>query len=165
MRHIWAPWRMTYIEGRDNEEGCLFCNRLKEDDGQDNLILHRGSHAFVILNRYPYNNGHMMVVPFAHEASIDDLASETLNEMMALSSESVSVLRKTYGAEAFNLGINIGEDAGAGIADHVHIHVLPRWSGDTSFTAATAETRVIPEALEVTYDRLRQGWKEIKQEG
>jgi ATP adenylyltransferase len=155
---------MAYIEGRDNEEGCLFCNRLKEDDGPGNLILRRASHSFVILNRYPYNNGHMMVVPFTHKSSIDELDSEALSEMMTLSSDSISVLRVAYGAEAFNLGINIGEAAGAGIAEHVHVHVLPRWSGDTSFTATTAETRVIPEALEVTYQRLRQVWDELKQQ-
>jgi ATP adenylyltransferase len=156
---------MAYIEGRDNEEGCLFCNRLAQDDGPENLILHRGSHAFVILNRYPYNNGHMMVVPFEHRPSIDDLDSTTLVELMSLSSDSISVLRKAYGAEAFNLGINIGEAAGAGVAEHVHIHVLPRWAGDTSFAATTAETRVIPEALQVTYARLHQAWVEIAQQG
>lgn len=165
MRHIWAPWRMAYIEGRESEEGCLFCDCLAQEDGSENLILHRGSHAFVILNRFPYNNGHMMVVPNEHQPSVDSLDADTLSELMELSSLSVTVLRKAYGAEDFNLGINIGPASGAGIAGHVHMHVLPRWVGDTSFTATTAETRVIPEALEVTYDRLHKEWRAITDEG
>jgi ATP adenylyltransferase len=112
-----------------------------------------------MLNLYPYSNGHMMVVPFAHQPSLDDLDDATQAELIKLTSRSISMLRQAYGAEAFNVGINIGEPAGAGVPDHVHVHVVPRWSGDTNFMATTAETRVIPEALERTYERLRAAWR------
>ena len=130
-----------------------------DPDGPDNLILHRGDYAFVILNRYPYTNGHMMVVPFAHQPSLDTLDEKTLSELMQLVSQALAVLREAYGAESFNVGANIGTAAGAGIADHVHMHVLPRWMGDTSFMTTTGEARVIPEALEHTYARLQTIWK------
>jgi ATP adenylyltransferase len=158
MDRIWAPWRMDYIENRGERPGCLFCDRLAQEDGVGNLILHRGGRAFVMLNRYPYSSGHMMVVPIAHRPSIEDLDDDSMRELMQLSSRAVSLLRKAYGAQAFNLGINIGAPAGAGVVDHVHIHVLPRWSGDTNFMVTTAETRVIPEALADTYLRLRSLW-------
>lgn len=128
-------------------------------DGLDNLILHRGPQAFVILNRFPYNNGHMMVVPHRHLASLEDLEPSEQAELMALSGQAIQVLRRVYGADSFNLGINLGESAGAGILNHVHMHILPRWAGDTSFMATTAETRVIPESLESTYERLRPAWE------
>ncbi len=161
MRRIWAPWRMAYIEGTSDASECLFCTKLAEQDGPDNLILHRAERAFVILNRYPYNNGHMMAVPNVHCSSLDELDRETLNELMQLATLALSVLREVYQAESFNLGVNIGLAAGAGVADHVHIHVLPRWPGDTSFMATTAETRVIPESLGETYARLRPVWDEL----
>lgn len=161
MKHIWAPWRMTYIKGDVKEDGCLFCNRLAQDDGAENLILHRSQNAFVILNRYPYTNGHMMVVPFVHEPTIEHLEEQTLKEMMTLTNLAISALRKIYHAQSFNIGINIGEVAGAGVVEHVHIHVVPRWSGDTNFMSITAETRVIPEALEETYEKLRSAWCEL----
>jgi len=149
---------MDYIENRGESPGCLFCDRLAQAGGVGNLILHRGGQAFVILNRYPYTSGHMMVVPIAHRPSIEDLDDDSLRELMQFSSKAVSVLRKAYGALAFNLGINIGAPAGAGVVDHVHMHVVPRWSGDTNFMVTTAETRVIPEALADTYLRLRSLW-------
>jgi ATP adenylyltransferase len=154
---------MPYIEGDRSGAPCLFCEMLARPDGPDNLILHRGSRAFVILNRFPYNNGHMMVVPNAHRASLEDLEAPDQAELMALSGQAITVLRRAYGADSFNLGINIGESAGAGIIDHVHMHVLPRWAGDTSFMATTAETRVIPESLDVTFQRLRPIWEETAQ--
>lgn len=160
MERIWAPWRMDYIKSQGDIPGCLFCDRLSQADGVGNLILHRGDQAFVILNRYPYTSGHMLVVPFAHLPSIEDLDGASLQEVMQLSSRAISVLRAAYGAQAFNLGINIGESAGAGVADHVHMHILPRWAGDTNFMVTTAETRVLPEALEDTYQRLRALWGE-----
>lgn len=159
MKRLWSPWRMPYIEGRNHEVGCILCNRQAEEDGLENLILHRGDHAYVMLNLYPYSNGHMMVVPFAHQPSLDDLDDATQAELIKLTSRAISMLRQAYGAEAFNVGINIGEPAGAGVPDHVHVHVVPRWSGDTNFMATTAETRVIPEALEQTYERLRAAWR------
>jgi ATP adenylyltransferase len=114
--------------------------------------------AYVVLNRYPYTNGHLMVVPYAHQASIEDLEDAILLEVMNLSSQALTVLRATYGAAAFNLGLNIGKAAGAGVVNHVHMHVLPRWAGDTNFMATTAETRVIPEDLEETFARLKTHW-------
>lgn len=155
MDRIWAPWRMAYIEAHSGSSECLFCELPGSDD---NLILHRGVEAYVVLNRYPYSNGHLMVVPYAHQASIEDLDDSTLLEVMTLSSQAISVLRATYGAEAFNLGVNIGKAAGAGVVHHVHMHVLPRWAGDTNFMATTAGTRVIPEDLEETLARLVSHW-------
>lgn len=161
MQYLWAPWRMAYIEGSTEQDGCIFCGRLAESDGPENLILHRAEHTFIILNRYPYTNGHMMIVPFDHRASLEELEPETQAELMRLTAQAVSLLRRVYAAEAFNIGINIGEAAGAGVADHVHVHVVPRWLGDTNFMATTAKTRVLPEALEVTYQRLRDGWASL----
>jgi ATP adenylyltransferase len=152
---------MTYIEERNSHPGCLFCLRLAEADGPENLILHRGPRAFVILNRYPYTNGHLMVVPNDHRPSLEDLDSATLTELIELSTHSLRALRKAYGAEAFNLGANIGAAAGAGVVDHVHLHVVPRWSGDTNFMATIAEARVIPEDLPTTYRRLAEAWNAI----
>jgi ATP adenylyltransferase len=163
MKHIWSPWRMEYVEKNDEHGGCLFCDQLTQPDGLDNLILHRGEHVFVILNRYPYTNGHMMVVPKAHLASFDALEEKTLCELILLVSEALSVLREAYGAKFFNVGANIGTPAGAGIADHVHMHVLPRWMGDTSFMTTTGDARIIPEALEDSYARLQAIWKKRKQ--
>ena len=158
MKHLWAPWRMEYIQEGSHEDGCLFCSLLTQEDGPDNLILHRGDNAFVVLNRYPYTNGHMMVVPYSHKSSLDGLDEKTLFEIISLASEALGVLREAYHADGFNLGSNIGEAAGAGVKEHVHLHVLPRWIGDTNFMATTAETRVLPEELEVTYQTLVDLW-------
>jgi len=161
MKHLWSPWRMTYIERAADETGCIFCSALAQPDGPENLILHRGSLAFIILNRYPYTNGHLMVVPYAHRPSLEDLDGPAQAELMSLSARSLGLLRRVYGAEAFNLGINIGLPAGAGVADHVHLHVVPRWSGDTNFMTTTAGTRVVPSLPETTYARLLQGWQAL----
>ncbi len=159
MKHLWSPWRMAYVEQPHQEAGCLFCNRLAQADGKENLILHRGRHAFVILNRFPYTTGHMMIVPFAHQALLEALDEATRSELMALTAGAIAVLRRAYGAQAFNVGANIGEAAGAGVVDHVHFHVLPRWPGDTNFMTTTADTRVIPASLEDVYNRLRPLWQ------
>jgi ATP adenylyltransferase len=152
---------MAYIKGDTEEPGCLFCNRLAQRDDLENLILYRGQRAFVILNRYPYTNGHMMVVPNAHKPSIEDLDEETLAELIHLTNQALGVLRQTYNAQNFNIGINIGEASGAGITDHVHLHIVPRWSGDTSFMSTLAETRVLPESLQETFERLHSAWSEL----
>lgn len=152
---------MPYIESQASDPGCLFCRRLAEADGPVNLILARAPLAFAILNRYPYTNGHMMVLPYDHVPSIDQLTPEVQAAVMQLSSQAVTILRLVYGAESFNLGVNIGAAAGAGVADHVHVHIVPRWPGDTNFMATTGETRVIPEALERTYERLHAGWLQL----
>jgi ATP adenylyltransferase len=158
MKRIWAPWRMAYIKGDMEETGCLFCNRLTQRNDTENLILYRGQRAFVILNRFPYTNGHMMVVPNAHQQSIEDLDDQTLAELIQLTNQALGVLRQTYDAQNFNIGINIGEASGAGVTDHVHVHVVPRWSGDTSFMSTVAETRVLPEALEETFEKMQSAW-------
>jgi ATP adenylyltransferase len=153
---------MTYIEEESPRSGCLFCQQIDPENDQDDFVLHRGEHSFVMLNRYPYTNGHMMIVPFKHVASIEELDQECLTELMVLTNSAIKSLRMVYGAENFNLGVNIGEAAGAGIVDHVHLHLLPRWSGDTNFMATTSQTRVIPEALQITYDRLLAAWNELE---
>lgn len=149
---------MKYIQNHD-EEGCVFCNVQAQPDSPENLIVFRGRRAFVILNRYPYTSGHLMVVPTDHQPSFEDLSAETRAEVMELITECIQVLRMVYKPEAFNVGANIGSVAGAGIAGHVHMHVVPRWGGDTSFMSSIAETRVLPESLEETWRRVRKGWK------
>jgi ATP adenylyltransferase len=153
---------MEYIEGDSSEAGCLFCSCLALPDGLQNLILRRTPRAFVMLNRYPYTNGHVMVVPVAHQPSVDLLDEATQLDLMRLVSQAIRVLRRTYGADSFNLGANVGRAAGAGIEEHVHLHVLPRWAGDTNFMATTADTRVIPESLETTYQRMLHTWQELE---
>ncbi len=164
MEHLYSPWRMSYIEGDREEEGCIFCNRLAEKDDSKALILHRGEKTFAILNRYPYNNGHILIVPYQHVSSLEDLETGVLNAMMQDITKAIKVLRRVYNAENFNVGINIGAAAGAGIAEHIHIHILPRWPGDTNFLTVTAATRVLPEALERTYARIKHGWDTIDSE-
>lgn len=149
---------MAYIENTQPEEGCIFCSRPLQPDGPQNLIVARGQRAYVILNLFPYTSGHLMVVPFDHKPSLELLDAVTRAEMMELLSHAVEVLRLVYRPQGFNLGANIGELAGAGIADHVHLHVVPRWGGDTNFMTTLGETRVIPENLEETYRRVREGW-------
>ncbi len=151
---------MAYVENTQAEDGCVFCNRPKQPDNSQNLIVARGQRAYVILNLFPYTSGHLMIVPFAHQSSLELLDAVTRAEMMELMTHAVEVLRFVYHPQGFNLGANIGELAGAGIADHVHLHVVPRWGGDTNFMTTLGETRVIPENLEETYRRVRAGWEQ-----
>ncbi len=150
---------MEYIENHGKEGGCIFCSALERTDGPENLIVHRGQVAFVILNLYPYTSGHLMVVPNLHKATLEELNPEIRSEMMELTSLSMTVLRKVYRPQAFNLGANIGEAAGAGVKEHVHLHIVPRWMGDTNFMSTLGETRVLPELLQDTYQRIRIGFK------
>ncbi len=158
MNHIWSPWRMEYIENHGKEDGCVFCKAAEAADSAENLIVYRGALAFVILNRYPYTSGHVMVVPFEHKPNLEQLDTATRGEMIELTSRATSVLRTVYNTQAFNVGLNIGEAAGAGVKEHVHIHVVPRWSGDTNFMSSLAETRVLPELLQDTWIRIRAGF-------
>ena len=151
---------MEYIENSNREDGCIFCNLQEKEDGAENLIAFRGQYAYVILNRYPYTSGHLMVIPFLHKPGLEELDSEIRAEMMELTARCMTVLRSIYNPQAFNMGANIGEAAGAGIKEHVHIHIVPRWAGDTNFMSAVGETRVLPEALEDTYERIRKGFQE-----
>lgn len=159
MDYLWSPWRMTYIENADKEEGCVFCNAQAKEDGPGNLIVFRGKLAYVILNRFPYTSGHVMVVPFNHQPTLEDLDGPTRAEMMELTARAMAVLRKVYNPQAFNMGANIGEAAGAGVKEHVHIHVVPRWRGDTNFMSALANTRVLPESLEDTWRRVKEAFQ------
>lgn len=151
---------MSYIQKHKDESGCVFCEAQDAPDGPENLILFRGQRAFVILNRYPYTSGHLMVVPYQHVASLDGLDAETRGELLELANAIMNMLGEEYLAQGFNVGINIGAAAGAGITEHVHLHVVPRWSGDTNFMSSLGETRVLPETLEETYLRLKQAWKQ-----
>jgi len=146
---------MTYLEKHDSSEGCIFCSALSRPDGPENLIVLRGHRAFVILNLYPYTSGHLMVAPFDHAAGLEELDEAARAEMMELATRCMAVLRELYHPQGFNMGINIGEAAGAGVVGHVHVHIVPRWVGDTNFMSATASTRVLPELLEDTYQRVR----------
>jgi ATP adenylyltransferase len=150
---------MEYIES-NKEDGCIFCNAQEQEDSAENLIAFRGARAYVILNRYPYTSGHLMVVPFDHKPTLEELDSQTRAEMMELTARCMIVLRRVYHPQAFNMGANIGEAAGAGVKAHVHLHVVPRWAGDTNFMSILGETRVLPETLETTYQRVRNGFLE-----
>ena len=153
---------MAYLHGEapsgGSAAGCIFCELPAQQRDAENLIVHRGQLAFVILNRYPYNNGHLMVVPYQHVATLEALAAPTLAEIMLLAKQALTALRGMYAPQAFNLGINIGTAAGAGIADHVHMHVVPRWAGDSNFMTTVADTRVIPEDLRDTYRSAVAHW-------
>jgi ATP adenylyltransferase len=151
---------MEYIENSTKPDGCIFCNAQEKEDSAENLIAYRGERAYVILNRYPYTSGHLMVAPFDHQPNLEALDAQTRAEIMELTARCMSVLRKIYHPEAFNMGANIGEAAGAGVKHHVHIHVVPRWAGDTNFMSAVGGTRVLPEALDRTYDRVKTGFSE-----
>src|SRR5215218_6845974 len=146
---------MRYVAGADHEEGCIFCNRLAEADDVQSLILYRGPLTFVIMNLYPYNTGHLMIVPNAHVASPEDADPEVMREMTALRGPGLRALRRALSPDGFNLGLNVGAPAGAGVADHLHEHVVPRWQGDANFMPILASTMVMPELIPVTYAKLR----------
>ncbi len=159
MNYIWSPWRMEYIQNNKPEDACVFCIALQQPDCLENLIVWRGEHAFVILNRFPYTSGHLMIVPYTHRSSLELLDASTRSEIMELASKAIQVLQQVYGPEGYNLGINIGKVAGAGVAGHVHLHVVPRWGGDTNFMSSLGDTRVLPETLEDTYQRVKDAWE------
>jgi ATP adenylyltransferase len=152
---------MKFVQFQDTNTKCVFCRVQTQTSDAENLIVYRGRKAFVILNRYPYTSGHLMVVANAHQPSIEDLDVETRSEMMELATSSMRVIRTVYQPDAFNVGANIGEASGAGIAGHVHLHVVPRWGGDTNFMSSLAETRVLPEELNETYRRICAAWNKI----
>ena len=153
MENLWAPWRIDYILGIKPLE-CIFCSISKENRDEENLILFRGNDQFLVMNTFPYNNGHLMIVPYRHTSSLEGWSSEEQQEMMQLADLAISLLKKTIRPDGFNLGINMGQVAGAGIVDHVHLHIVPRWNGDTNFMPVLADTRVISEHLKATYNKL-----------
>ncbi len=153
MRRIWAPWRIEYIRSKKPQE-CIFCQKQKEDRDAENYILARGKKNFVILNIYPYNPGHIMVAPYRHLSNLQDLTDDELFEHFDMVRKSVNALRNEYNPQGFNIGMNLGNAAGAGIEDHIHTHVIPRWNGDTNFVTVVSDLRVIPHALDATYAEL-----------
>ncbi|HEY5649611.1 MAG TPA: HIT domain-containing protein [Nitrospiria bacterium] len=159
MDRIWAPWRMPYLKNPKKEKGCIFCLKPRRKNDAENLILYRGKRAFVLMNLYPYSNGHLMVSPYRHVGDLEKLDPPTLREIMTTVQKAMSALRRSFKPNAFNVGVNQGREAGAGIADHIHFHIVPRWNGDTNFMPVLGATRVIPEDLETTYERLRPLFK------
>lgn len=154
MNRLWSPWRMQYVVG-EKPEGCVFCRAPQEDQDTENLILLRGRHCYVMMNRYPYNNGHLMIIPYAHVDSPLKMNPDELMELMQLVNVCLEVLQEAAHPDGFNIGMNLGAAAGAGIKDHVHMHIVPRWMGDTNFMPVLGETRVIIEALEQSYAKLK----------
>jgi ATP adenylyltransferase len=160
MDHLWTPWRYAYIASAGKTSGCIFCDLPKLGNDQQAGIVYRGQQCYVVLNTYPYTSGHVMVVPFAHLDELQKLPTDAANEMIALSQRMERVLRQLYTPDGVNLGMNIGKAAGAGVAGHIHMHVLPRWIADANFMSTVAETRVLPESLEMTYQRIQKAMKE-----
>ncbi len=161
MKYLWAPWRMDYILER-KKRGCFLCKKLKEKKNKKNLILYQGGYAFVVMNKYPYTNGHLMVVPKRHCLHLEQLEEEELKELFALMKTSTQVLKANLHPDGFNIGMNIGKVGGAG-EDHLHLHIVPRWAGDTNFMPVIGETKIIPEYLENTYQKLHSTFMDLLQ--
>ena len=156
MEHLWSPWRYRYIATADKAQGCVFCRVRDAEADDENYVVHRGRLNFVILNLFPYTSGHLMVVPYEHAASFTDASEEVTTEMMQLAKQAERALESEYHPDGFNIGMNLGRAAGAGVADHLHLHVVPRWSGDANFVSVVGETRVLPEDLATTCAKLRK---------
>jgi ATP adenylyltransferase len=156
MDYLWTPWRYAYVSAAEKATGCVFCDLVAQNDDEKALIVYRGEQCFIILNRFPYNPGHVMIVPYAHLDELRKLPTEAANEMIALAQRLETVLRELYHPDGVNLGMNIGKAAGAGIAGHIHMHVLPRWVADANFMSVVGETRVLPETLDVTWARIKK---------
>ena len=160
MQHMWAPWRMAYLTGHGSE-GCVFCQKVAERDDDASLIVARRELCFVTMNLYPYNNGHLMVVPYRHVASLEELSPDELLDVMSTVNLALAALRNSMSPGGFNIGVNLGKAAGAGIDTHVHVHVVPRWMGDTNFMPVVADVRVVPESLVDTRRKLSQAIEAI----
>jgi ATP adenylyltransferase len=158
MDRLWSPWRYRYVSKAAPTDACIFCAKPARNEDREDLIVFRGERNFVLLNLYPYTSGHLMVAPYEHVATLEAAAEETLAELMLLTRRAQRHLREIYKAPGYNVGMNIGEAAGAGVAGHIHMHVLPRWPGDANFMTSVAETRVIPEDLETAWSRLRDAF-------
>jgi ATP adenylyltransferase len=158
MDHLWSPWRYQYITKPGNSEGCIFCDKPEAGNDRENLIVFRGRHNFIVLNRYPYASGHLMVAPYAHVDKLSDADDATLAELILLTRDAQRSLQSIYQAPGFNVGMNIGASAGAGVAGHIHMHVLPRWPADVNFMTSIGETRVLPEDLATTYEKVSKAF-------
>ena len=162
MDRLWTPWRLGYVTGAGTDRpGCIFCEALARGEAEP-LLVHRGAGVFVILNKFPYNNGHLMVVPDQHVARLGDLEPRILNELMRLTQAAERALTTVYRPHGFNMGLNLGKPAGAGILDHLHLHVVPRWDGDTNFMSVVGETRILPEELPETAVKLRRAFGDLE---
>ncbi|MCS6952130.1 MAG: HIT domain-containing protein [Bryobacterales bacterium] len=161
MDRLWSPWRYAYVSTARAENACIFCEKAADGRDEENYILYRAPKNFVLLNLFPYTTGHLMIAPYEHVATLEEAAEETLVEMMLLTRLAERHLRTVYKPRGFNVGMNIGECAGAGVAGHLHMHVLPRWPADSNFMTTIGETRVLPEELSVTYDKLRRAFKSL----
>ena len=157
MEQLWAPWRLEYIKSADEEPGCVFCAAVGGDD-EEKLVVHRGEHTIVLLNKFPYASGHFMVAPVRHEGEFGELAPQEIVEIHRDVSSGIGALARLYAPQAYNLGWNLGRAAGAGVVDHVHLHVVPRWSGDTNFMPVLADVKVLPEHLVETRRKLAETW-------
>jgi ATP adenylyltransferase len=157
VRQLWAPWRLEYIQAADEQEGCFLCGAAGDGD-EDALVIHRGERAFVLLNRYPYASGHVMVAPLRHEGEFGELSAEEAVEIHRLAAAALGALADAMRPQGFNLGWNLGRIAGAGVVDHIHLHVVPRWAGDTNFMPVLADVKVLPEALADTRAKLARAW-------
>jgi ATP adenylyltransferase len=163
MKILYAPWRIAYIKWFSKKErGCFLCMASRDEDNARNLVIHRGRSCFVILNRYPYNNGHLMIAPYRHVGRITDLGDDELLEMIKFLKLSIAALESEYKPDGFNVGLNLGRAAGAGLEEHIHLHIVPRWIGDTNFMPVLADTKVIPESLEESWRRLRDRFQTLK---
>ena len=158
---IWAPWRLAYVKdaSKDIEEECIFCAKPAAGDDEANLIVHRGEHCFVILNKFPYTNGHLMVAPYEHVAAIQKLDADTIAELMSLAQRGMNALETGYSPHGYNVGFNQGRVAGAGVEHHIHMHVVPRWGGDTNFMPVLGDTRVMTQTLEDSYETVRKEFR------
>lgn len=158
MDYLWTPWRYAYVSSTEKAAGCVFCDAPKEKDDAKVFIVHRGQHCYVILNAFPYTPGHVMIVPYAHVARMSECEPGTLAEIIELAQKVEGLLHGEYKPDGINLGMNLGRAAGAGVAGHLHLHVLPRWFGDSNFMTVTGETRILPEELRTTYEKLKKAF-------
>tara|TARA_B100000749_G_C18367583_1_gene440277 strand:+ start:232 stop:726 length:495 start_codon:yes stop_codon:yes gene_type:complete len=161
MKKLWAPWRIEYIRS-PKEDGCIFCDKPAGDNDREDLILYRGEKAFILMNLYPYNNAHLMIAPYIHVDNTEELDADTYKEIMVLADQSMAILKETMDAQGFNFGANIGAAAGAGIEEHIHFHIVPRWAGDTNFMPVLGHTKVEVQGLQECYDLLRPHFDCIK---
>lgn len=160
MDRLWSPWRYRYITTSTGNESCIFCDKPRAGDDRASLIVHRAEHNYVLLNLYPYTSGHLMVAPYAHVSTLEDADEAVSLEMMLLTRRAQGILRSLYRAPGYNIGMNIGAAAGAGVAGHIHMHAMPRWIGDAGFMTTVGETRILPEDLETTYERVSSAFRD-----